>query len=181
MHALLSTSVDCIITSAFSTNCPCQCYVFLISHSLRLNYPSSCIPAPTIEITCTWLGTPFFLHYIYLMFPVFVTRLYWLVSSVFQALSQLSLLSVLSQSSFVCLIIFLVSPSTLSLSVFSSRTWLWTLAWLRLRLQPFDSVLQPCASRNRPTPAQWTRSWISPYTPVCWLSTSGLLYYSIGL
>ena len=42
MHALLSTSVYCIIRSAPIV--PCQRHLFSISHSLRVNYPASCIP-----------------------------------------------------------------------------------------------------------------------------------------
>ena len=64
------------------------------------------------------------------MLPVFVNRLYWLLSTVIPALFLLSLLhSSVSVLFGFCLVIFLVSPSTYSLSVF----WILDLA-LNLRL-----------------------------------------------
>ena len=83
-------------------------------------------PAHAIKITCTLSGTPLFSPFISLMFLVFVARLYWLVSAVSQAFFHSSRFpqSCFSLSVFVYLIIYVVSPSTLSLSVYSSRTWL---------------------------------------------------------
>ena len=123
---------------------------------------------------------PFFLPYICLMFPVFVARLYWLVSTVshiITALASLRLVSVL----FVYLIIFLVSPSKLSLSVFSFRTWLWTLALLTTSppaLCLCTTALCLSESTHACPPDQLLDI---PYTPVYWLSTSGLLHSSVGL
>ena len=75
-------------------------------------------PTHSIRITCTLLGTPFFPAYINLMFLVFVARLYWLVSAVSQAFIQSSRIPHSCHSLFVCLFISLVSPSTISFSVF---------------------------------------------------------------
>ena len=75
-------------------------------------------PTHSIKITCTLLGTPFFPPDISLMFLVFVARLYWLVSFVFQAFIQSSRIPHSCRSLFVCLFISVVSPCTLSFSVF---------------------------------------------------------------
>ena len=165
MYTLLSTSVHCLIMSAPIVLVSVKC------SKLATVYVS--ITLPHVSRTCDEDHLHVIRHtpLLSLMFLVFVARLYWLVSSVlqtfFSALASLSLVAV----PVFCLFIFVVSASTLSLSVCSSRTCLWKPAWPRLRLQPYVSVLQPCVSRYRPTPAQRTRSWKFPDTPVYRLTT----------
>ena len=48
----------------------------------------------------------------------------------------------------------------------------------RLRLQPNPLVPPPCDSRFRPTPASWTRHWISLDIPVCRFTILDCLSFS---
>ena len=83
----------------------------LISHSLRPHYPSSCSPHLLLRSPALM---PFFVLYICLMFPVFVTRLYWLFSTVIPALFLTISLFHSPVSVLFCLIYFLVSVFSIS-------------------------------------------------------------------
>ena len=126
--------------------------MFPIRHSLHVNYPASCIPHFQLDSPALNQAHPVSLC----IKPqcgqsCLLDCTGWFPQS-FKHFSQLSSLSLVVVPVF-CLFIFIVSPSTLPLSVCSSRTCLWTPAWPRLRLQPYVSVLQPRVSRYWPTPA----------------------------